>query len=693
MRRPWLIFGPAALAAGGIVVALTLQSDHENHRALAIALGLFVSWSFVLAGLIGWTRRPQNRIGMLMVGVGFGVLVGGLTEANAALPYTLGGLFGSLFIAAFVHLLLAYPSGELISRTGRRLVLAGYATAFLAPLFDLMFSKPETCHPHACPSDLLLVSKAHAADVAQTATFTTIAVLLFVTAFALLVGRWRRATPALRRMLRPVYLAGGLSVALLAIGFVVTPFSGVGSTVVAVALIATFTAVPFLFLAGLLGTTIARGSGVETIFREIPERASPEEVQDGLRRALRDPTLEVAYWYVEGAHYVDVQGNRFELPDETRRRVVTRLDYADKPVAAIVHDAALRLEPELLASIAGAARVALERDQLLVEIRAKARRHAALLDAMPDLMFRISRHGRYLGFNAPDESALVHPEVVGLTLWDRLPRQLADRFMAAAETAFTSGRPQTLEYELDFDGHLRSYEGRIATAGEDEFLLIVREITDRKRQQRELEASRARIVEAQDGERRRLERNLHDGAQQRLVSLSLSLRLAQAQLRSSPEAAEQLLESSREELAQALEELRELARGIHPAVLTDRGLQEALEALAARTPLPVELEAPEERLPGPVEAAAYYVVSEALANVTKYAHASAVRVQIGQQNGYASVEVSDDGIGGADPERGSGLRGLADRLSALKGTLEVESPAGAGTCIRAEIPLGVGWNE
>jgi signal transduction histidine kinase len=686
-RRPWLIFGPAALAAGGLAVALTLGSDHENHPALAVALGLFVSWSFVLAGLIGWTRRPGNRTGMLMVAVGFGVLVGALSEANHPLPFTLGGLFGSLFIAAFVHLVLAYPTGELQSRLARRLVLAGYATAFLAPLFELMFPARHTCHPHACPDSLVLVSHDHGANVAHTAFFTALVVVLFSAVFALLVRRWRKATPALRRILRPVYLAGGLSVVLLAVGFVVTPFTGLGNTIVSVALIATFTAVPFLFLGGLLGTSLARGYSVERIFREIPHRATPGQVQDGLRRGLRDPTLQVAYWYAEGGHYVDVDGNRFELPEETPRRAVMRLDYADKRVAAIVHDAALRQEPELLEAIAGMARVALERDQLLVEVRARAERFRALLNAMPDLMFRISRDGRYLGYNAPDPRDLIHPEVVGLTLWDRLPHELAERFIATAERAFSERRPQTLEYDLEVGGRLRSYEGRIAAAGDDEFLLIVREITERKLQQRELEASRARIVEAQDEERRRLERNLHDGAQQRLVSISLSLRLAQAQLHSSPDNAEQLLADSRTELAQALEELRELARGIHPAVLTDRGLLEALEALAARTPLPVELDAPAERLPGPVEAAAYYVVSEALANVTKYAKANWVRVQIAHTNGRASVEVADDGVGGADPELGSGLRGLADRLSALNGTLEVDSPPGAGTCIRAQIPL------
>src|SRR2546427_9437804 len=115
-RRPWLSFGPAALLAGAIGVALTVTSDHEEHPALATALGLFVSWSFILAGLLGWSRRPQNRTGMLMVAVGFGVLVGSLSEANYALPYTLGVLFGSLFTAAFLHLLLAYPRGHLLHR-------------------------------------------------------------------------------------------------------------------------------------------------------------------------------------------------------------------------------------------------------------------------------------------------------------------------------------------------------------------------------------------------------------------------------------------------------------------------------------------------------------------------------------------------------------------------------------------------
>jgi PAS domain S-box-containing protein len=198
----------------------------------------------------------------------------------------------------------------------------------------------------------------------------------------------------------------------------------------------------------------------------------------------------------------------------------------------------------------------------------------------------------------------------------------------------------------------------------------------------DLAASRARIVQAGDAERRRLERNLHDGAQQRLVSLALMLRLA---ARRHPDDAELALAG--EELSFALQELRELARGIHPAVLTERGLEPAVRALADRAPLPVELDVCiHERLPDPVEAAAYYVVAEALTNVAKYAHASEVIVELGRGNGTACIEVRDDGIGGAAPGSGSGLRGLADRVEALGGRLVLDSPAGAGTTLRAEIP-------
>jgi signal transduction histidine kinase len=205
----------------------------------------------------------------------------------------------------------------------------------------------------------------------------------------------------------------------------------------------------------------------------------------------------------------------------------------------------------------------------------------------------------------------------------------------------------------------------------------------------ELRASRERMLRIGLEERRRLERDLHDGAQQRLVSTALSLRLARERLRDKPDSAEDLLSSAGDELDAALEELRELARGIHPAVLSDRGLATALETLAHRAPVPVEVDSvPSERLPEAVELAAYFVVAEALTNVAKYAHASYARVSIEQENGRVVVAVEDDGVGGADPAQGTGLRGLSDRLGILEGRLEVDSEVGRGTTVTARIPCG-----
>ena len=205
----------------------------------------------------------------------------------------------------------------------------------------------------------------------------------------------------------------------------------------------------------------------------------------------------------------------------------------------------------------------------------------------------------------------------------------------------------------------------------------------------ELRASRERMLRIGLEERRRLERDLHDGAQQRLVSMALNMRLARAKLRADPDGAEQLLSGASDELEAALAELRELARGIHPAVLSDRGLDTALENLAHRAPVPVELNSlPGERFPEAVELAAYFVVSEALTNVAKYAGATHAVVGLERHNSRLVVQVSDDGVGGADPEEGTGLRGLADRLAVIEGRLEIESERGRGTTITARIPCG-----
>jgi signal transduction histidine kinase len=196
------------------------------------------------------------------------------------------------------------------------------------------------------------------------------------------------------------------------------------------------------------------------------------------------------------------------------------------------------------------------------------------------------------------------------------------------------------------------------------------------------------VLEAGQAERKRLERNLHDGAQQRLVALALQLKLLEKQVAGDPGAKERL-DLAQREVAMSLEELRDLARGIHPAVLSAHGLAVALEQVATRAPVPVQLEVDlPERLPEPVELAAYFVACEALANVGKYARATSVHVHVARRGDLAVIEIADDGVGGADDGQGSGLRGLADRVEALGGRLEVDSPVGRGTVLTAELPCG-----
>ena len=242
-----------------------------------------------------------------------------------------------------------------------------------------------------------------------------------------------------------------------------------------------------------------------------------------------------------------------------------------------------------------------------------------------------------------------------------------------------------------YDATLRDARDHVRAVGAAAALALKTERLDAELRAKvgELRASRERMLRIGLEERRRLERDLHDGAQQRLVSMALNLRIARTKLRDDPKGAEALLGGASDELEAALAELRELARGIHPAVLSDRGLDTALETLASRAPVPVELAtAPGERLPEAVELAAYYVVSEALTNVAKYAEASHATVGIERDNGRLVVKVADDGVGGADPEQGTGLRGLEDRLAVIEGRLEVDSERGQGTTITARIPCG-----
>jgi PAS domain S-box-containing protein len=311
----------------------------------------------------------------------------------------------------------------------------------------------------------------------------------------------------------------------------------------------------------------------------------------------------------------------------------------------------------------------------------------------------IDHQGRVVELNAPAEATFGYraADAVGREMADLIvPPALRERHRAGFARYVRTGEPSILGKRIEITGMRADGSEfpvelaitRINLPGPPTFTGYLRDITERKRTEEELRASRARIVTAADEERRRLERDLHDGAQQRLVHLSLLLKLARSRIGEDPDAGRVALDDAIEELGAATSELRELARGIHPAVLSDGGLGPALTALAARArPRPRVIDVPRERLPAAVEATAYFVVAEALTNMSRYADAQSASISAALDNGSLYVEVRDDGRGGAT-ESGSGLRGLADRTVALDGRFEVESPVGAGTTVRAWIPCG-----
>ncbi len=827
-QRLWLTLGPAALVVGGIALALGTTSNHSTttEKALTVPLTAAIGWSFIASGLVAWGRRPENRTGPLMVLVGFTWFFNTFNAANDPWVFSLSLLVSNIFLALFIHLLLAYPTGRLSTRLERTVVVAGYVAAVLASVLVLLFEDDPNGVCTNCPRNTLVIWGNHTVAEALNVTFNLVGVAIAVSALGILVVRRRAATAAARRILDPVLVSGAVTLAFLAVAFGTNTVSEAVSSVAFVAGLFAFISVPYFFLAGLLRFRLARAAAGE-LLQEVSETPSLEEAQEGLRRALHDPTVELAWWVPESGGYVDPEGHPF-TPTEAPGRAATTVEHEGRPLAVVVHDAALLDEPELLNSVLAAARLALVKDRLqaellarLVELQRQRDYIAVLVNAAPTFFCVIDLEGRIVRFNDTLIAASGKPDdetVRGRTFWEvfvaaedaddaeaavlsAAPGEHEHRWRTArgesiivawslAQVADAEGRERLLLTGLDVSERVRHEDelqrqrdfltivgnqspellcvvdsaGTISEAGvnkaftdatgyddetalghpfwelvaapehaetiraafleaidagpgmktetpwrsmagepllvewwvssladwrEGHFLIIGMDITERKEQELELRRSRARIVEAGAAERRRLERNLHDGAQQRLVSLSLSLRLAQAKIATSPEAAAEILGEASDELALALEELRELARGIHPAVLTDRGLTAALETLAARAPLPVEVRTPEERLAPSVEAAAYYVVAEALTNVVKYARAEVVNVTVEQRDGHLVVEVADDGVGGAEPTAGSGLSGLADRVAALDGTLRIESPAGGGTVVSAEIPLEV----
>ena len=577
LRRALVGLGIAGFIAGVVplVLALSERADIDDPELTAV-FGPLVGWSFIGTGLFAWYRRPDNRFGALMTAVGFTWCVSGLAVDSNSYVFAVGFIFGALPFAVLFHMLCAFPTGRLEDRFAVSVAALGYFLTTVLQWTILLFY--DTTRDSSTSNPLLAFDDQSVAD-ALISIQAVLAIVAILGVPVVLRRRWRRAGPTVRQVLAPVYGAAGLLMLLLLVTLV-ADLGAVGDDVESafdVAGLVSLVLIPFAFLGGLLRSRLSRAGAVSELVSRLSERDGRRSgLRDALADALGDPGLTLLYWLPSRERYVNAEGQPVELPAPFENRVATIVEDHGIPVAAIVHDASLDDERDLIAAVGAAATLTLENERLDAELRAK-----------------------------------------------------------------------------------------------------VEELRDQRR----------RGVDAALGERRRLERNLHDGAQQRLVAMALKLRMARARLAENDPQTEQLLASAATELDSALEELRELARGIHPAVLSDRGLDAALEALAHRSPIPVELEAtPGGRLPEAVEAAAYFVVAEALTNVAKYASATRATVRAVRDNGHVVVEVSDDGVGGADPSKGSGLEGLADRLCSVDGRLEVMDARGGGTIVRADIP-------
>jgi PAS domain S-box-containing protein len=681
LRVRWAIL-LTAVAFTAIALALVFTSDHESTPGFTAAANLIVAWSFIACGVVALARVSDAHFGLLMSAVGLTWFLSALTESNNSYVFSVGNLLWGIPLAFFIHALLTFPRGYLETKIVFAVVAAAYGLLALVPFLFSLFGEGGCSD---CPHNEFVLMDSEVAVTVVGLIFIAVGLFVCGATIWVLLRRWRAASAPLRRILAPVFVAAGSAIALFLLAAFISAVSDTASSALFWLLLFAVASVPTAFLVGLLRTRLARAS-IAGVVLELGEARDPESTQDALRKALGDPSLKLAYWLSDRSHWVDASGWELDLEAESQGRQTTLVEHDGEVVAAFIHDSSL--DPGLAGAVSAAASLALAREQSVQVVRQSESRYRALLNAIPDLMFRMSRDGTYLDFKGDSADLAVPPEeLIGSNARDILPADVAERILNGIAQALDTGDVATGDYELTLNGVQRTFEARIVRDG-DEAVLIVRDISERKRQESELRSSRVRLVRAGDEARRRLERNLHDGAQQRLVSLSLALRLAHSRLRDSPEEAERLLNGASEELAQALEDLRELARGIHPAVLSERGLSAALEALAGRAPVPVGLTVPPDRLPPAVEAAAYYVISEALTNVAKYSEASAVDVSVTRQNGRAIVEVADDGVGGADAARGSGLRGLADRVEALDGFLRVESEPGMGTRIRAEIPCG-----
>jgi PAS domain S-box-containing protein len=356
----------------------------------------------------------------------------------------------------------------------------------------------------------------------------------------------------------------------------------------------------------------------------------------------------------------------------------------------------LRAEAELRARASRERDVARARATELVASEARQR---AVLEAALDAVVTIDQHGRVTYANSAFE------QTFGCRAEDVTGRELADVIIPPAQRGahrdgiaryLSTGESRILDQRIEMtavraDGTEFPAEvtvTRTGLPGEPSFTGFLRDITERRRAQEELVASRARLVAASDAARQRVTRDLHDGAQQWFVTTLINLQLADQKWDAEPQRARELLSMAVRDARRGVEDLRGIAAGIHPAILTQRGLSAAISSLAARLPVLVQIDVPDRRLPEPVEAGVYFFCSEGLTNVVKHARATCAWVRVDLSDSQCAVEVRDDGIGGASPRsESSGLAGLRDRIGALDGTVDIRSPDAGGTVLRAVIPL------
>ncbi len=566
--RPWALLAISAAALAAPVYTAGLTVSRSDISGVHVALLHWISVPYVVVGLIAWWRRPESRLGVLMIAAGFAMGLSALQFADSDLLFTIGAAFDLVPAAFFLHLFLTFPDGRLKTRAERVAVGTAYAAAVGLQLVKMSLG--------AFGPDNLFVdwTRPGAAEVVEQVQLVVLSATLLFGAGVLAVRRPQEGSP--RRRSRALLVDSfALGLLLTAALFLVGAFDPLEPAFGPLqrATLAVIGLSPFAFIIGLLDARLAR-SAVGRLIIDLRADLAPADLRAAVAEALRDPSLTLAYWLPDFQRYVDLNGRPVEVPDPDGR-ATTAIDRDGVPVAVLLHDRALDDERDLLAAVSAAAGIALDNARLHAELKARVE---------------------------------------------------------------------------------------------------------------ELRGSRARVIEAGRRERKRLERDLHDGAQQRLIALSLELSLLEHRLSGDPDAKTRL-DRARREIALSLEELRDVAHGIHPAVLSGHGLEVALESVAARAPFPVRLRVDlAGRLNEPLEVAAYYVVSESLTNAAKHAHATSATVVVGLRHEQVVVEVLDDGIGGADTERGTGLRGLADRVEALGGRLRVWTPSGGGTRVRAEIP-------